>query len=198
MGLKTTMRTTKIHDSAGNGLVENAIQRIRSLAATLMENLTEKIELRFQSQRPIWSWACRHSAWLINRFQPFHGSTSYELAHGRSYEGKLCNFGEICFAYCKPKQGYKADPKWRIGIYLGKTEIQDNWVIGDVNRVYLSRSMRRMAGASKKNLMRYKGFTAYSWEYQQNFGSWIVPSKRMASMVGMPMIQALPPRSSPS
>ena len=83
IGLKTTMRTTKIYDSAGNGLVENAIQRIRSLAATLMENLTEQIELRFQSQHPIWSWACRHSAWLINRFQPFHGSTSFELAHGR-------------------------------------------------------------------------------------------------------------------
>ena len=195
MGLKTTMRTTKIYDSAGNGLVENAIQRIRSLAATLMEDLAERIELRFQSQHPIWSWACRHSAWLINRFQPFHGSTSYELAHGRSYEGKLCNFGEICFAYCKPKQGFKADPKWRIGIYLGKTEIQDNWVIGDVNRVYLSRSMRRMADASKKNLMCYKGFTAYSWEYQQNFGGRIVPSKRMASMVGMPMSQALPPSS---
>ena len=110
MGLKTTMRTTKIYDSAGNGLVENAIQRIRTLAATLMENLTEKIELRFQSQHPIWSWACRRSAWLINRFQPFHGSTSFELAHGRAYEGKLCNFGEVCFAYCKPKQGYKADP----------------------------------------------------------------------------------------
>eukprot|EP00913_Durusdinium_trenchii_P032259 g30204.t1 len=190
-----TPQTTKIYDSAGNGLVENAIQRIRSLAATLMENLTEQIELRFQSQHPIWSWACRHSAWLINRFQPFHGSTSFELAHGRAYEGKLCNFGEVCFAYCKPKQGYKADPKWRLGIYLGKTELQDNWVIGDANKVYLSRCLRRMSGASKKNLMCYKGFTAYSWEYQQNFGGRIVPSKRMASMVGVPMSRALPPSS---
>ena len=55
--------------------------------------------------------------------------------------------------------------------------------------------MRRMVDASKKNLMCYKGFTAYSWEYQQNFGGRIVPSKRMASMVGMPMSQALPPSS---
>ena len=78
---------------------------------------------------------------------------------------------------------------------LGKTELQDNWVIGDANRVYLSRSLRRMSGASKKNLMCYKGFTAYSWEYQQNFGGRIVPSKRMASMVGAPMSRALPPSS---
>ena len=65
-------------------------------------------------------------------------------------------------------------------------------MIGDANKVYLSRSLRRMSGASKKNLMCYKGFTAYSWEYQQNFGGRIVPSKRMASMVGMPMSRALP------
>ena len=52
------------------------------------------------------------------------------------------SFGEVCFAYGKPKQGYMADPKWRLGIYLGKTELQDNWVIGDVNKVYLSRSLR--------------------------------------------------------
>lgn len=37
------MRTTKIYDSAGNGLAKNATQRARSLAATLMENLTEQI-----------------------------------------------------------------------------------------------------------------------------------------------------------
>ena len=40
-GLKTTMRTTRIYDAAGNSLVENAIQRIRNVAATLMESLTQ-------------------------------------------------------------------------------------------------------------------------------------------------------------
>ena len=68
-GLKTTSRTTRIYDSAGNSLVENAIQRVRSLAATLMEDLAGRIGLRFSSQHPLWSWACRHSAWLINRYQ---------------------------------------------------------------------------------------------------------------------------------
>ena len=183
-GLKTTMRSTKIYDSAGNSLVENAIQRVRSLAATLMESLAERIDLRFGSQHPIWSWACRHSAWLLNRFAPFHGSTSYELTHGRSYTGKMCPFGEVCFAYTKQKQGYKADQKWKVGICLGKTELQDNWVVGDANRVFLSRSLRRVANASKQYLSCFQGFTAYSWEYQQNFGGRIVPSKRLASIVG--------------
>ena len=57
IGLKTIVRTTKIYDSAGNSLVENAIQRIRSSAATLMEDLAGHTELRFSSQHPLWTCA---------------------------------------------------------------------------------------------------------------------------------------------
>ena len=69
MGLKTKMRHTKICDHAGNALAENAIQRVRSVAATLMENVAQRTSLRFSGQHPLWSWACRHSAWLLNRYQ---------------------------------------------------------------------------------------------------------------------------------
>ena len=37
---------------------------------------------------------------------------------------------------------------------------------------------------NKEYLACFQNFTAYSWEYQQNFGGRIVPSKRLASMVG--------------
>ena len=76
---------------------------------------------------------------------------------------------------------------------MGKTELQDNWVIGDANRVYLCRSLRRMERATRTSCATVALYTAYSWEYQQNFGGRIVPSKRVASMVGVPMSQALPP-----
>ena len=87
-------------------------------------------------------------------------------------------------AYSKPKQGIKADPRWKVGICLGKTEVQDAWFIGDGNRVFL----RRVADASTKYLACYQGFTAYPWEFQQNFGGRIVPSKRVAAMVGGPLL----------
>lgn len=95
IGLRTTMRTTKMYDSAGNSLVENSIQRIRSLAATLMEDLAGRIGLRFSSQHPLWTWACRHSAWLLNKFQAGRGATSHELVHGKAYEGKVSPYGEV-------------------------------------------------------------------------------------------------------
>ena len=184
MGLKTKMRTTKIYDHAGNSLVENAIQRVRSVAATLMENVAKHTGLRFNGQHPLWTWACRHSAWLLNRYQPVQGATSYELVHGRPYKGKLCQYGEVVFAYTKPKQGFKADPRWKVGICLGKSELQDAWVIGDGSRVFLSKSVRRVEDSWQRYLPCFKGFAAYSWEYQTNFGGRIVPSKRLVVLEG--------------
>lgn len=84
IGLQTRMKTTKLYDSAGNALVENAIQRIRAVAATLMEAIVEEIGLRFNNQHPLWTWCCRHAAWTLNRFQVLQGTTSYELVFGRS------------------------------------------------------------------------------------------------------------------
>ena len=114
IGLKTTMRTTRIYDAAGNSLVENAIQRIRNVAATLRESLTESTGLRFSSQHPLWTWACRHGAWLLNRFQPFQGSTSYELCQGRTHEGKLCEYGKIALHTRSPSKDSKQTPDGRL------------------------------------------------------------------------------------
>ena len=190
MGLKTTMRTTKLYDSAGNSLAENAVHRVRGLAASMMESLAEKIGLRFHHQHPLWSWACRHAAWTLNRYQVLRGTTSFELTHGKAYDGKMCPLGEVVFAYSKQKQGFKADPRWKVGIC--QTEVQDAWAIGDGNRVFLSRSLRRVADASTRYLACYQAFTAYSWEFQQNFGGRIAPSKRVATMVGGPLLAGLP------
>lgn len=144
MGLKTTRGRRSMTQLAMDWL-RMPFNGIRSLA-TLMESLAEQIE------HPIWSWACGHSAWLINKFQPFHGSTSYELAHGRAYESKLCNFG----AYCKPKQGFEADPKW--GIYL-HGEDRTSGQLGDWRcQQSLLVQIFEKDGASNKNLMCYCGF----------------------------------------
>ena len=93
----------------------------------------------------------------------------------------MCPFGEVVFAYSKQKQGFTADPKWKVVICLAKTEMQNAWVIDDGNRVFLSRSLRRVADACARYLACYQGFTGYSWDFQ--LGGRIVPSNRVASMV---------------
>ena len=100
IGLETNMRTTKLYDLSGNSLAENAVQRIRGVAASLMEEVATQTGLRFSAQHPLWSWCCRRSAWVLNRFQATQGTTSYELVYGRPYEGKVCRYGKV-HAYVK-------------------------------------------------------------------------------------------------
>ena len=76
LGLRTRIYTTRVKDSAGNSLAENAIQRIRGLAGTLMESLMKKVGLKFNSNHALWSWAARHAAWTLNRYQASRGEAS--------------------------------------------------------------------------------------------------------------------------
>ena len=115
---------------------------MRQLACTLVQDVSQRTQLSFSFDHAIWSWAGRHAAWLLNRYQPVRGATGYELVYGRPYAGKVCRFAEPIYGYCKPRG--KADARWRVGPFLGKTEAQDAWVVGDEVDVMLTKSIRRV------------------------------------------------------
>ena len=143
MGLRTRLYTTKVRDSAGNSLAESAIQRVRGLACTLMSDVGERSGLAYNTNHTLWSWASRHACWLLNRYQSTKGITSYEPAHGRTYDGAIAPFGCPVYAYVRPQSG-KGNPRWRMSIFLGKTDGQDAWIVGDGSQIMLTRPIRRV------------------------------------------------------
>lgn len=88
MGLPTRISTSKIADHS-NALAENAVNRIRGLACTLMEEVQAKIGMKLNTNDTIWSWAARHASWLLNRYRAVRGATPYELVYGKPYRGVL-------------------------------------------------------------------------------------------------------------
>ena len=175
-GLKTRIFTTKVKDSAGNSLAENSIQRIRQLACTLVEDVAQKTGLSYPCEHPLWSWAGRYAAWCLNHYQVGRSLTAYEVTQGKRYYGKVARFGEPVYGYCNSRG--KADAKWKVGLFLGKTENQDAWIIGDGVDVMLSRSIRRVDRPWTNFLAYYSGLQTHSFVYQTNFGGRIVPTKR--------------------
>lgn len=67
----------------------------------------------------------------------------------------------LVVAYTKPRQGYKADPPSKVRLCLGKSELQDAWVIGDGSRVFLSRSIRRVEDSWTNYVACFQNFTAF-------------------------------------
>ena len=56
---------------------------------------------------------------------------------------RLVPFGCPVYAYVKPLTG-KGNPKWRMAIFLGKTEGQDACVVGEGSNALWTRSVRRI------------------------------------------------------
>ena len=174
LSLRTRVFTTNIKDSAGNGLAENAIGRIRSLAGTLMEDVYEQTGVGFGSGHPLWGWAARHAAWLINRFQPYKGRTRNEVIYGHTYRGAISKFADPVYGYVKVGNK-KGDPKWKLCLCIGKTEAQDAYIIAESHQVMLTKSIRRVDQSWQKHLAYYVSFQAHSREFQTNFGGRIAP-----------------------
>ena len=123
---------------------------------------------------------------MINRFQPYKGRTSFAVIYGNTYRGAISKFAAPVYGYVKVGNK-KGDPKWKLGLWIGKTEAQDAYIIAEGHQVMLTKSIRRVEQAWQKHLAYYDyvGFEAHSWELQANFGGRIVPTKRQALPLGV-------------
>lgn len=123
-------------------LWQRTLNRIRGLCGTLMEQLQSNIKMKIGTSNPFWSWSAGHAAWLLNRYKPVRGATPYELVHGRPYRGVLAAFAEPIYAYYKTN--LKGEKKWHRSIMLGNSENQDAFIAWNGQRIFLTRSVRRV------------------------------------------------------
>ena len=177
MGLKTRMTTSVAYDH-GNSLAENAIDRVRQLACSLMHQLHGRLGIQLSTSNAMWSWALRHSAFLISRFSVINGATPFELAFGRQFNGALCEYGEPVFAYIHP--GTKATAKWKRVFFLGKSEDQNSYILFDGQAVVLSKNVRRISTTWRSHMAYYLHCKCYSWQYRSGFGSRVLPTMKRA------------------
>ena len=159
---------------------------MRKLAGTFIEGVLPRLGIKIGSDHALWAWAARHARWVLNRFRPVEGATPYELVYGKSFKGLLAEYGEPVHGYIKSLN--KGGARWRVCLFLGKVERQDQ----DGVQVALSKCIRRTDQDWSKYMPVYKSFNAFSGEYQTNFGGRIIATKRRA--VALPAAQTDIPR----
>ena len=173
MGLATRTANPPAY-SHGNSLCENTVERVRSLAGSLMHNISLKLNVEFSTNNPLWSWAFRHACWLLNRYNPSRGVTAFELVHSKDYRGAVAEFGEPVFGYCRSSA--KGSPRWRRVLFLGKIDPQDSYLLFDGSHLILAKSIRRISTSWKGYLPFYVNFKCCTWDYK-SMGGRIVPTK---------------------
>ena len=78
LGLETLLENGRVRDPGSNAWVENAVNRVRQQAMTLIYHLELQLRMSFPVTHPLFSWSFVHACWLLNRFVPKGGATPFE------------------------------------------------------------------------------------------------------------------------
>ena len=145
MGLKTEIRMTGTGQHASNGQVERAVQTVRKLANCLRTFAEDRARLRILGSFHLYPWSFRYASFLLNRFRVLEkcNKTSFELATGHGYHGKLALFGESVLF--KKMVKYKGNNVFERGIWAGKRPWNDSHVILTPDGAFEARAIRRLA-----------------------------------------------------
>ena len=145
MGLRTVCQQVPEGSHQSNGGAEMCVHTIRQVAGSILSFYEKRTGQTVHSSHPMHSWALRHSAFILNRFQVRPGGlTAFEAAMGRPYRGAVIPYGETVMLFVP--QGVKGKPRFVQGQVLGKVMSSDQWIgCTSAGRLVLARTARRLS-----------------------------------------------------
>jgi hypothetical protein len=152
-GVKASCRKTPARDPQSNGAAESAVCSIKKMVATLVSVINVNYEMRLSPRHWLFAWLVRHAAWSISRFTPKGPSkhSAYFAVHGHNYSGMLIPYGECVNAKIvrRKKSGSKHMTLWKKGVFVGKEEHSDAWLVATDEGVEACRTVRRLTEDSQ-------------------------------------------------
>ncbi len=187
----TGRRTTPRYSSASNGAVERAHQSLQGQVRTLRLDLEKRYPGVQAVSSTITPWLIRHAAWTLNRYQP-HGPrkvTSFELVKHHRYTSPIAAFGEtVMWKAANPATTghlHKFDPKFQLGIWVGRSDLTDEHIVLDANGAHRGRSVRRLTVDEQVNAETFATMKGLPWDAKAE-----VPRRPRAT--GVPIAQPVP------
>ncbi|CAE7338131.1 GIP [Symbiodinium sp. CCMP2592] len=171
LGLQTLVQNPAIGAKGSLGFCEKAIDSVRKLANTLLDQARHRTGLSLPTTHVLFAWAFVHSAWLLNRYRVIGNMTAYERACGAKYSGRIAPFAEPVYFQLDVKQ--KGDKRWMLGILVSKSSLNDMYIIAGKDGIRLSRSIRRVGQPWELEVQLYRELKGYPWGY----GSGVIGTK---------------------
>lgn len=135
------------------GAVGAAQRTLKGDFLTLRSEIEAKLKAKINPAMNVWPWMVRHAAWVRGRFGvKANMRTAYEDAYGGQYTGQILPFGEVLlFKVPHSSSGrktggrqLKGDPVWERGVFLGKVNETDEFLVGNAKGVHSARTVRRL------------------------------------------------------
>ncbi|CAE7361129.1 unnamed protein product, partial [Symbiodinium sp. CCMP2456] len=146
LGLATEIELANPDSSEHQGVrAERYIDKVRRLGLCLLHTVSANSKVELKSSHPLYSWAFRHSAFLLTRYHVHSdGVTSFELVHGRKFDAKIAAFGSVVFCQLIPKPKTKGIP-WEKCVYLGRSSMGSLSIVSSSKGIGYARTVRRAA-----------------------------------------------------
>ena len=119
---ETLLEAAPRGDSAGNGLIERAVQALEGQMRVLKGALEKKVGERLSVAHPMFPWLVEHAGDVLTKFLVGEdGRTAYERTKGKKCSGEMYQFGASIMHRTSGKVtgGVMAD-RWHEGVWLGK------------------------------------------------------------------------------
>ena len=183
--VNASVRVSPRGSHASNGGAEQMVQIIMGGVRVWIMDLEKKTGIKLRIDHPVIPWLVRHVAWLEARFRHsgVHKQSAYERIQGRPYKSALAIFGETLMARMPfPNAVSKLDPRFVKGIFLGKSESSDEFIIGDESgRVFTTRTVRMINKENKFDGVMLMKLATPPWGLRGG-GPEATPGPALASM----------------
>ena len=143
-------------ESQSNGAAGRAVQMFEDQTRTLKSALEEHIGWEIPVDHPLFGWILHHAAFLLTKFHVGNdGLTGYQRLHGKGSLDRVAEFGERVMWYVPVKRRLKHEPKWRNGIFVGRSWNSDqNYVALMDGSITRARAMVRVVPSRRWDLPR--------------------------------------------
>ena len=150
VGFPCSTRKSTPYDPQSNGAAEGSVNILKGMIRTLTSVVNVNYQVRVGPRDWIFAWIVRHSAWLVSRFSPKgpQKRSAYQIVYGTPYRGEIVMMGETLMVKVIEVTKSKGKPLslWYKGIFVGKEESTDNWLVATSKGIVASRTVRRIAG----------------------------------------------------
>jgi hypothetical protein len=158
--------SSPVDSHASNGVVERAIQSVEGQVRVLRSCLEEKWGVKLSSKHAVIPWIMEHAAYVLNRFEVGHdGRTAYERCKGKQARAPGVQFGEGVLWRRKPIGNAlgKLTLLWEDGIFLGVKGRTGEYIIGDQEGVWKTRTLQRRPESERWKSMNAEYVTGVPW-----------------------------------
>ena len=131
--------------SLGRG--ERAHLTIQGQLRAFREDVTMRYKTEIGPDHVLMGWMVRHCAWVVNNFQvKGTGRTPYGSIRCKDYTGEVMPFGEICLGRNHSEDGAKLNMRWMRGVFVGKLDRTDEFLLLTPTSAMKTRCVRRLEG----------------------------------------------------